>query len=187
MYRGVAGPSPVPYSMKSVIPMFPAAFKSPLSIEEQNCLSYYVISGCKREDAFTAFVNPALKINAATLKKVTDQFFAGKDAKEYIEAYTHTLNAVLHPQPQPKAEKTTEERKRDKENALNKLIDYVTEKASHIDTANEDEREEILKFADKIGLLEEAEEHVEVPRRYLPVSCSECAYRKFVEENCEEV
>lgn len=167
--------------------MFPAAYKSSLTLEEQSCLSYYVISGCKREDAFVAFVNPALKVSVATLKKVTDQFFSGKDAKDYIEAYTQTLNAVLHPQPQPKSEKTVEERKKDKENALNKLIDYVTERVVNIDTAKEDEREQILKFADKVGLLDEAEEHVEVPRRYLPVSCSECVYRKFVEENCEEV
>lgn len=167
--------------------MFPAAYKSSLTQEEQNCLSYYVISGCKREDAFVAFVNPALKVSAATLKKVTDQFFSGKDAKDYIEAYTTTLESVLHPKPTQKIEKSAEERKKAKEDALNKLVDYVTDKALGIDMANEDERDQILKFADKIGLLGEAEEHVEVPRRYLPVSCSECAYRKFVEDNCEEV
>lgn len=172
--------------MKSLIPMYPAAYKSSLTIDEQNCLSYYVISGCKREDAFSAFVNPALKINAPTLKKVSDQFFSSKDAKDYIEAYTQTIEAVLHPAPKPAAEKTPEERKKDKENALNKLVDYVTERAVNIDAANEDEREQILKFADKLGLLGEGEEHVEAPRRYLPISCSECAYRKFVEENCEE-
>lgn len=165
--------------------MRPAAFKSPLSDDEQNCLSYYVLSGCKREDAFVAFVNPALKVSAGTLKKVSDQFFAGKDAKEYIEAYTQTIDAVMHPAPKPKSEKTAEERKKDQEKAVQKLVDYVIEKAEIIDQL--EEPESILKFAEKLGLLGDNEEQVEQPRRYLPVSCvSECRYRTFCEENCED-
>lgn len=171
--------------MKSLLPMRPAAFKSPLSDDEQNCLSYYVLSGCKKEDAFAAFVQPALRTSAPTLAKVSAQFFASKDAKDYIETYTQTIEAVLHPSPKPKSEKTAEERKKDQEKAVQKLVDYVIEKAEIIDQL--EEPESILKFAEKLGLLGDNEEHVEAPRRYLPVSCSECAYRKFVEENCEEI
>lgn len=173
--------------MKSLIPMRPAAFKSSLSDDEQNCLSYFVLSGCKREDAFACFVQPALRTSPPTLSKVTTQFFSSKDAKEYIDAYTQTLEAVMRPTPKQNLEKTAEERKKDREMALNKLIDYVTEQAVNIESANEEEREQILKFADKLGLLGDGEEHIEAPRRYLPIMCSECAYRKFVEENCEEV
>ena len=55
------------------------------------------------------------------------------------------------------------------------------------DIQNASDPEFVLKMADKAGLLDSDENVEELPRRYLPVTCSSCEYRKFVEENCERV
>lgn len=111
------------------------------------------------------------------------EFFASKDVKAYIEAYNKTLDAFLHPvQVKSEPKGTMEERKA---KAKTKLVEFAMSLADNIDQASDPEF--VLKVADKAGLLEGDEEVEEQPRRYLPVTCSECAYRKFVEENCEEV
>lgn len=111
------------------------------------------------------------------------EFFASKDVKAYIEAYNKTLDAFLHPaQVKSEPKGTMEERKA---KAKTKLVEFAMSLADNIDQASDPEF--VLKVADKAGLLDGDEEVEEQPRRYLPVTCSECAYRKFVEENCEEV
>ena len=64
-------------------------------------------------------------------------------------------------------------------------MEFAMSLADNIEQAEDPET--VLKLMDKVGLLDGDEEAEELPRRYLPVTCSECAYRKFVEENCEEV
>ena len=111
------------------------------------------------------------------------EFFASKDVKAYIEAYNKTLDAFLHPvQVKSEPKGTMEERKA---KAKTKLVEFAMSLADNINQASDPEF--VLKVADKAGLLDGDEEVEEQPRRYLPVTCSECAYRKFVEENCEEV
>jgi hypothetical protein len=111
------------------------------------------------------------------------EFFASKDVKAYIEAYNKTLDAFLHPvQVKSEPKGTMEERKA---KAKTKLVEFAMSLADNIEQASDPEF--VLKVADKAGLLDGDEEVEEQPRRYLPVTCSECAYRKFVEENCEEV
>ena len=57
--------------------------------------------------------------------------------------------------------------------------------ADNIEQASDPEF--VLKVADKAGLLD-GDEEVEIkPQRFLAVRCEECEYRKFVEENCEEI
>ena len=104
--------------------------------------------------------------------------------KEYIEAYKKTIEDLLNPAPK-KAEKpagSTEERKA---RAKTKLVEFAMSLADHIEDAEDPEA--VLKIADKVGLLEQEEQIEELPRRYLPVSCNSCEYRKFIEENCERV
>lgn len=172
--------------MPSLIPMRPKRTNFNLMPEEMDGLSYYVLSGCQREIAFLKFIRPDFIGSKATaaVKAAVSQFFANKEVKDYIDAYKKTIEDLLNPA-QTKAEKpvgNTEERKA---RAKTKLVEFAVSLADHIEDA--DDPEAVLKIADKVGLLDQDELAEEQPRRYLPVTCSGCEYRKFVEENCERI
>lgn len=170
---------------KSLIPIRPDNFRSPLSQDEQNALSWYLLSGCPRKDALLIFARPDMMASKAkaAVEDYVKQFYARKEVRDYIEAYQATLDAVMR----PSAKKTEpvgslEERKA---RAKTRATEFAMSLAENIDQA--DDPEYVLKLMDKVGLLDGDEQVEEQPRRYLPVTCNECAYRKFVEENCEEV
>lgn len=169
--------------MKAFVPTRPAGDFT-LSEAEKDALTWYVLSGCSKLDAFGTFVHPELKVSKVALNGATQQFFSNKEVIDYIEAYREMLTNN-----KPKVEKVSiasaEDRKRLKEEALQKLMDYVIEQSLNIDTV--EDKESIVKLADKLGLLGDEEEVDETPRRYLPETCGNCRYKKFIEENCEEV
>ena len=171
--------------MPAMIPMRPKkAFN--LLPEEMDGLSYYVLSGCQREVAFLKFIRPDFIGSKAptAVKAAVSQFFANKDVKEYIEAYKKTIEDLLNPAP-VKAEKPAGNIEERKARAKTKLVEFAMTLADNINDAEDPEA--VLKIADKIGLLDQEEQVEELPRRYLPVSCNSCEYRKFIEENCERV
>lgn len=171
--------------MSALIPMRPKRVNFTLTVEEMDGLSYYVLSGCQREIAFLKFIRPDFigsKANAA-VKAAVSQFFANKEVKDYIEAYKRTIEELLNPpEKKERVSGNTEERKA---RAKTKLVEFAVSLADHIEDAEDPEA--VLKIADKVGLLEQDEAIEEIPRRYLPVTCNMCEYRKFVEENCERV
>lgn len=171
--------------MKSLIPLRPKDFVSSLSQPEQSALTWFVISGCTKKDAFIIFARPDMldtKAKAA-LDDYVKQFFARKEVKEYIEAYEKTLSDAIDKKPLPSEPKgTIEERKA---RAKTKLVEFAMSLANNIAEAADPEF--VLKVADKAGLLDMNDEAIELPRRYLPVTCGSCEYRKFVEENCDKV
>ena len=171
----------------SIIPLRPTDFQTPLSGPEQMCLTWYVLSGCGKKEAFILFARPDM-LNSKAKAAIDDyvkQFYARKEVKEYIDAYEATMNAFIHPAPRKevKADGVSVEEKKSK--ALARLVEYVLSEANHIETA--DDPKAILDYANKIGIFDVDEKPEEQPRRYLPVRCCDCEYRKFVEENCEEV
>ncbi len=168
--------------------MRPRGRKFDLSEEEMNGLSYYVLSGCSREDMFLRFVRPdflGTKAPAA-FKAAVKQFFAVKDVQEYIESYRRTIDELLSPRgrskPQPETAESLEAKKA---RARTKAMEFAMALAENLDEAQDPES--VMKILDKVGILDVDEQAEELPRRYLPVCCNDCAYRKFVEENCEEV
>lgn len=171
--------------MKSKIPLRPDGFVSNLTQPEQACLSWYVLSGCSRKDAFIAFARPDMLSSKAkaAVDDYVKQFFSGKDAKEYIEQYERTIDAFLHPAPVKSEPAVTMEERKNR--AKIKAMEFAMSLADNIEQAEDPET--VLKLMDKVGLLDGDEQVEEQPRRYLPVTCNECAYRKFVEENCEEI
>lgn len=167
----------------SKIPLRPKNFISKLTQSEQSALTWYVLSGCSRKDAYVTFARPDF-LNSKTKAALDDyikQFFASKDVREYLEAYESTLTEFLHPAP-IKAEPSVSIEER-KSKAKTKLIEFAMSLANNIEQA--DDPEFVLKVADKAGLLDIEEDVEELPRRYLPVTCNECEYKKFIEENCE--
>ena len=170
----------------SVIPLRPNDYVSGLNQPEMAALTWYTLSGCTKKDAFITFCRPDMldsKAKAA-VEDYVKQFYARKEVKDYIEAYQATLDAFLHPSAKKEAAPvgSLEERKA---KAKTKLVEFALSLADNIEQAEDPEF--VLKMADKAGLLDGDEQVEEQPRRYLPVTCSECNYRKFVEENCEEV
>lgn len=171
--------------MPGLIPQRPNGRVFPLKQEEMDGLSYYVLSGCKREEAFLKFIRPDFIGTKATaaVKGAVSQFFAMKEVKDYIEAYSETVKGLLERKPEPVDHSgTLEERKA---RAKAKATEFAISMANDIDKAADPEF--VLKLMDKVGLLDQ-DEHVEAePGRFLPVRCSECEYRKFCEENCDRV
>lgn len=171
---------------KPYIPLRPENFTTSLSQEEQSALTWLVLSGCPRKDAVLTFIRPDMAASSAkpAIKEYIQQFYARKEVKDYLEAYEATINAFIHPTPatveQPGA--SLEERKA---RAKTRAMEFAMDLANHIEDA--EDPEVVLKLMDKVGLLDGDEQVEEQPRRYLPVTCSECAYRKFVEENCDDV
>lgn len=184
------------------IPMRPQTERAfDLTQEEQNCLSYYVLSGCSQGEAFKTFVRPDLAVSKLTLGKAAKQFFACKDAIIYIEEYTNTIKRLFDIDAQAEtAEEQVELRRKDREVTKRKLFDFVSHLSKNIDQA--DDPESIIKMADKLGLLDNEMEEIKPPQRYLPISecgrcryfifcesdevvdeCKRCKYRKYANEN----
>lgn len=148
-------------------------------------LSYYILSGCEREYAFVKFIRPDFlgSKSPSVIKNSVSQFFAMKEVKEYIDAYRKTIEGILSRSEASESKRPVNIEER-KAKAKTKLVEFAMSLADHIDEA--DDPEAVLKIADKIGLLDQDEQAEEQPRRYLPVTCGECVYRKFVEENCDK-
>lgn len=119
----------------------------------------------------------------AAIDDYVKQFFARKEVKEYLEAYEETIEEFLHPKPVKKEPVGSMEERKAK--AKTKATEFAMSLAENIDNA--EDPESVLKLMDKVGLLDGGEDVEELPRRYLPVTCSSCEYRKFIEENCERV
>lgn len=178
---------------KPLIPLRPSSDKFDLTVEEKQGLTYLVISGCPRDEAFLRFVRPDFIGGKAptALKAAVSQFYASKEVQDYIEAYRQTLEKFLGPKETkmtPAKALSLDERKGI---ARTKLTEFAMQLIEDIDSDTQDENapdvESILKIADKVGLLDSNEKAEEEPRRYLPETCSDCEYRKFCEENCEEI
>ena len=170
---------------KSLIPLRPSAVVSGLTQDEQSALTWFVISGCSRKDAFVTFARPDMLSSKAkaAIDEYVKQFFARKEVKEYIEAYQATLDAVLH----PVAKKTEpvgslEERKA---KAKAKATEFAITLVDNIDQA--DDPDFVLKLLDKVGILDSGEEVEVAPQRFLAERCSDCRYRVFCEHECEDL
>lgn len=168
---------------KSLIPLRPEGFSSSLKQSDQAALTWYVLSGCSKRDAFVTFARPDMmdKMTKAAVEDYARQFFSTKEAKDYIEAYKKTLDEFLHPKAESKVETLSLEERKAK--AKTRLVEFAMSLADNIEQA--DDPEFVLKMADKCNLLDGDEQVEEAPRRYLPSSCSSCSYRAFVEENAE--
>lgn len=173
---------------KPLIPLRPDNVSTQLSQPEQAALTWYVLSGCTKKEAFITFARPDMldsKAKAA-VEDYVKQFYARKEVKDYIEAYQDTLDAVLHPV--AKVEKPVGSLEERKAKAKTKLVEFAMSLADNIEQAEDPEF--VLKMADKAGLLDGDEQVEEQPRRYIPTSClGECRYRAFCEnpDNVEDL
>lgn len=176
--------------MASVIPLRPRNKKYSLTKEQQDCLTYYVITGCTRQEAFLLFFPEFLKyeVDKVVKGKLTKageqycrQFFATAEVNDYIRDYKKTIGEKKAPNNAcgPEIDDSR------KDNALKSLFDHVmnlVESSTELDADTLKVATEIFK---KLGWLKDEEEQQEAPRRYLPEKCSDCLYKSFVESHIE--
>lgn len=171
----------------TLIPMRPKEGKFDLLADEMDGLTYYLLSGCPRETAFLKFIRPDFigSKSTAAVKAAVTQFFASKEAKAYMEAYKKTIEELVSGKEKPKTATRGTSMEERKARAKTKAMEFAMGLAENIENASDPEF--VMKLLDKVGILDGGDEVEEKPRRYIPVTCSECEYRKFVEENCERV
>ena len=170
--------------IKSKIPIRPSGtFK--LTQQEQEALSWHIISGMARTEVYRRFIRPDLETSKAALDKLTKMFFEDKEVKRYMEEYQSTLDNFLNPKEKPKKELTEEEMKARINKGIEKLKEFAFNQADKISTL--EEPGEVVKLWRSLGLFGDEEEVMEAPRRYLPTMCSECRYKAFCEQECEDL
>lgn len=166
---------------QSEIPMRPKGRHYNLTDSEMDCLTWFVLSGCSRDYAYMTFVRPDLAINKRNLSTVSSQFFGSVDVRNYIEAYRSLIRGDV----ETIDDDLCLDADSRKTKAVSKFTDKVVDKMlGKIDSI--EEMDAIAKLADRVGVLEEKEDVEEKPRRYLPVTCSQCMYRSFVESHIEK-
>lgn len=164
------------------IPLRPSRKRYSLTEKEMNCLTWYVLSGCKRDEAYQIFVRPDLAISKKNLATATNQFFSAMEVREYISAYRALLDGSVS---STDGEPTEEDKEKRKARAVESFTDKVIERMEG-SISSVDEMDAVAKMADRVGMFEDKENEQEKPRRYLPETCSACSYRAFVESNIKQ-
>lgn len=171
---------------KGFIPIRPSGKFPDLQQDEMSCLTWMVLSGCTRREAFLTFCRPDMAQSKAKMAvdEMMKQFYARQDVRDYLEAYSETLSKFIGGE--RKAKQATDGQSMDerRSTARQKVVEFALAMADNIDSA--DDPEAVMKICDKIGLLDSIETD-EAPRRYLPVTCGQCKYREFCEENAEDM
>lgn len=170
---------------RTKIPIRPSGtFK--LSQQEQEALSWHIISGMARTEVYRRFVRPDLETSKAALDKLTKMFFEDKEVKRYMEEYQSTLDNFLNPKEKPKKKVSEEEMKERILKGMEKLREFALDQADVIATL--EEPGEVIKLWRNLGLFGDEEEVAEAPRRYLPETCNGgCRYKAFCEKECEDL
>ena len=153
-----------------------------LEPDEVKAITYYVVFKTTKSEAFRRFVRPDLATKS-TLDKYAKAFFDDRRVKDYIAQYEQTLENALNPK-QLDEEINEDDLSDKKKKVVSNFVKYILNQMDNIELVEDPEL--VLKMADKAGLLDEEEVKTESPRRYLPELCSNCRYKLFCEEECED-
>lgn len=164
------------------IPLRPKYKRYNLVAKEMDCLVWYVISGCKREEAYKIFVRPDLATSPKMLKEYTNQMFSSVDARNFMSDYKKTLEGAANSEfPETTDEHREKRKKQAQQNIEDKTLDIML---SDLDTV--EKLDAAVRVADRVGALADKEQKIEEPRIYLPERCVKCRNRIFVEEGIEK-
>lgn len=158
-----------------------------LTDAERYALCCYCVFDTTKLDVFK-LAHPEMVGTKNVIKNRSEEFFASSDVTNFIHEYREYLEEVDYEsknahKPQTSAHEDREERKR---KALEMLADDLIDQIFALRAGGQEvDRETIMKMVDRIGWLGDEEVKQEAPRRYLPETCSQCRYKKWIEENCE--
>lgn len=158
-----------------------------LSEAERYALCVFCVFETTKLDSFK-LAHPEVVGTKNVLKSRCDEFFASSDVVNFMREYRAMLAEVDKAQvksQEPKLQESDEEWENKKQRALRNLAQKGYRLAEDLDSEDADV-EMVVKVFDKLGWLDNDEVQQEQPRRYLPETCSQCRYKKWIEENCEE-
>lgn len=151
--------------------------------EEKDMMSYMVLYGVSKNEAYLRFHPEYTDVVTKKIdRKGADesrQFFARQVNKDYIKAYKETLNKRMAGVRLHTEENSISEKRKD--DALRSLFDKAMMLVEGRDELDADTLKIAAEIFKKIGLLKDEVEQTEAPRRYLPETCGNCEYKKFVE------
>ena len=159
-----------------------------LTEAERYALCCYCVFECTKLDVFR-LAHPELSGTKNVLKSQADQFFASSDVVNFMREYRAHLDGLDKEEEkaqESKSQESDEEWEDKKQRALRNLAQKGYKLAENLDDEEAD-IDTVVKLFDKLGWLDSDEVQQEQPRRYLPETCSQCRYKRWIEENCEEI
>ncbi len=180
---------------KTQIPLRPnndGDFK--MTRREKECCAYTVLTNCRNEVAFALFypeyTTPPATPAESDFFKLTEsgkrfckQFFSKEEHRLYIASYRATITAFIGGGGVRVTPEKTEINESKKDRAVRKLISDVLDGIEHNSDLDPDTLKDFVDVAKKLNILKDEEEKIELPRRYLPETCSRCPYKSFIDEN----
>lgn len=175
-------------AIDSLIPRRPQCIDSKLTVLEKNCIEYAAAFSAKNEEAFLLF-HPEYITSDGKLsnegKRRCKDFFSYSKNKEYRDAYTAYLKEFLSGDKGKNEVHLIEVDESRKDKALKSLLNQAMSMVESGDTLDPDTLKVLTEIFKKLGILKDEVEEQEAPRRYIPLRCSECDYRSFVESYVE--
>lgn len=159
-----------------------------IKANDRDCLSYSVAFNAPNERAFALF-HPEFLDEQGKLTKVGKtqcrQFFSYARNKEYADAYRKTLNSFLDKEHTVADNKAIDIDDSRKDKVLKQLLGQAMSLVESGEGLDPDTMKTVVEVFRKLGILKDEVEEQEAPRRYIPLRCSECDYRSFVESYIE--
>ena len=163
-----------------------------ISKTDREVLVYHVLYECPEREAYALFhgeydINATRKLNTEGRKRCK-QLFDYARAKEYMDAYKATLKKWLESVSDRNIREVTSEdydvSDESRDEMLKKFMHDITRAVRQNKTLDPEVLKDFSGLLKNVGLLKDAEEKVEAPRRYLPEKCyNSCRYRIFVESH----
>lgn len=175
----------------SIFPKRPANDSDFASIKanDRDCLSYSVAFNVPNERAFSLF-HPEFLDEQGKLTKVGKtqcrQFFSYAKNKEYQDSYAACLKSFIGKKNIGNDTDITndiDDSRKDK--VLKQLLGQAMSLVESGEDLDPDTMKTVVEVFRKLGILKDEVEEQEAPRRYIPLRCSECDYRSFVESYIE--
>lgn len=169
------------------LPLRPRNDAFRISAEDKDCLTYYVLFGKPKQEAFARFhteyiATPPLKLSRIG-NEYCKQFFALATHTEYINAYRDTLEEAMYTGRTSSSDEGENDAETRKERALRKFTDKVYSKLEEVDSL--DEMTDAATLGKTVKIFKEEEIVIEPPRRYLPETCNGCKYKQFIDEQLQ--
>lgn len=159
-----------------------------LTESERYALCCYCVFETTKLDVFK-LAHPELVGTKNVLRKQSEEFFASSDVINFIREYKALIEEnekAKGESDKPKA--SGEDREERKRRALEMLADDLIDQIFALRAGGEEvDRETIMKMVDRIGWLGDEEVKIEPARRYLPQTCSDCSYKAFCEQECDDL
>lgn len=159
---------------------------SALTKADRDLLDVYIMTGLKFPEVWMAFRKD--KGTAATERAKANAFFATHDAQDYLEHRFKQITEYLSPVSDDgtcddgSADKNLKDIISNKD--VSKIIDLLKGYAE--DPSSEFHFDALKLVANKSLAKMDLDDGLEPPRRYLPVTCDICSYKRFVEQECDD-